>query len=183
MLEKKLEHCDPADPRRCQATGRNGQCPFKAEEGATLCVRHGANKQLEAAERKKVHDYRLHKWQVRMDEFAASERLTSLRGEIGILRLMLEETMNMCEDQQTLMLYSHRIQDLTMRVDKLVNSLNKIEMKSGNLLDKGQALILAGQIVEIIGEHVTDPSAIDKISGQLIDLVVKLAGKEPELDD
>ncbi len=183
MPEQKTERCDPADPNRCQGTYQHGQCPYLAAEGSKFCVRHGANKQIEAAENKKVHDYRLHKWQLRMDEFAASERLTSLRGEIGILRVMLEETLNMCEDAQQLMLYSHRVQDLTMKIDKLVNSLNKIELKTGNLLDKSQALILAAQIVDIIGEHVSDRVAIDKISDQLIELVVKLAGKEPDLDD
>lgn len=183
MIEKKLIKCEPAHPNRCQSMMGGEQCPFLSVEGTTRCPSHGANKQLEAVERKKVHDYILQQWMVRVDEFAASERLTSLRGEIGILRMLLENTLNMCEDAQQLMMYSHRVQDLTMKVDKLVQTLNKVELKTGNLLDKSQALILAGQIVDIIGKHVTDATAIDQISNELIDLVIKLAGKEPDLDE
>jgi hypothetical protein len=181
--ELKLERCDPTDPNRCQGVGSQGQCPFKAVPGTQMCQRHGANKQLESQDTKRLHDYHLQKWQVRIDDFSASERLTSLRGEVGILRMMLEQTLEMCDDQQQLMLYSHRIQDLTMKIDKLVNSLSKIEMKAGNLLDKSQALILASQIVELIGRHITDATTIDAISNELIDLVVKLAGKETDLDE
>lgn len=184
-MEKKLTHCDAADPHRCQASGQNGQCPFLSEQledgtWTDRCMRHGANFQIEKHETKKLHDYRLQRWQLRMDEFAASENVTSLRGEVGILRMTLEETLNMCTDKQELMLYSHRIQDLIIKIDKVVNSLTKIEMKAGNLLDKSAALILAGQIVDIIGHHISDAHAIDAISEQLIDLIVKLAGKEPE---
>jgi len=185
MAEQKLIRCDANDPHRCQASGQQGQCPYQAvqlEDGTWTknCWRHGGNKSIEASDRKKLHDYRLHKWQMRMDEFSASENITSLRGEVGILRMTLEETLNMCDDRQSLLMFSSRIGDLVMKIDKLTNSLTKIEMKQGNLLDKSAALILAGQIVEIIGRYVTDPAAIDTISDELIDLIVQLAGKEPE---
>jgi hypothetical protein len=181
MAEQKLFKVADDDPRRCQSQDQTGQqCPFRAVDGCTVCPKHGANSQVAAQERQKLHDYRLQKWQLRMDDFAASERITSLRGEIGILRMTLEETLNMCHESSDLLLYSHRIQDLTMKIDKLVNSLAKVEMKAGNLLDKSQALILASQIVELVGQYITDPKDIDSISDGLIELVIKLAGKEAE---
>ena len=183
-IEQKLIRCEPSDPRRCQAGGDNGegQCCFTAVEGQKYCVKHGAGVQQARQEKKAVHDYRLHKWQVRMDEFAASENVTSLRGEVGILRMTLEETANMCHDQKDLMMYSHRISDLVMKIDKIVNSITKIEMRSGTLLDKSAALVLAGQIVDIIGRHVTDAKAVDDISEELINLIATLAGKDLELE-
>lgn len=186
MIEQKLIRVDPADPRRCQAApgGSTGeaQCCFQAMEGVKYCPKHSGNYMQALQEKKKLHDYRLHKWQIRMDEFAASENVSSLRGEVGILRMMLEETLNMCNDHKDLMLYSHRIQDIVMKVDRVVNSIAKIEMRSGNLLDKSAALVLAGQIVELISRHVSDPKAIDEISNELINLVAKLAGKDLDLE-
>jgi hypothetical protein len=150
-----------------------------AQEGHKYCIKHGSG-QENKAELKKVHDYRLQQWQQRVDEFAASERVTSLSGEIGIIRLQIESIHNMCKSPQDLLLYSTRISDLVMKMDKLVNSFDKIQNRSTNLLDKSSAIVLAGQIVDIIGVHVKDSSIVDAISTGIIDLVAKLAGKEAE---
>lgn len=182
-VESKLEKVASNDPNRCQAIiGQGGQCEYRAEPNSQYCIRHGGNKGNFAAEKRRLHDYRLQQWQQRLNEFAASEVATSLRGEVGILRVMLEETMNMCKNPTDLHLYSSRIQDLVMKIDKVVNSVAKLDMRSGNLLDKSGCLILAGQIVEIIGKYITDPKQIDAISEELIDLVARLAGKETELE-
>jgi hypothetical protein len=150
-------------------------------EGATYCPRHGANKQLESQEKQAVHDYRLQKWQANVDYFAASPKVTTLRGEIGILRMMLEEQLNLCENQQDLLLYSHRISHLVGQIHNLVNTITKLEMKTGNFLDKSAALVLAGNIVDIIGRHVEDNKTVEDISSELLTLVTKLAGKEVEI--
>jgi hypothetical protein len=184
-IEHKLIRVeDPADPQRCQAGGDKGegQCMFRAVEGVKYCPKHGAGYVKSLEEKKALHDYRLQKWMVRVGEFSASENVTSLRGEVGILRMTLEETLNMCSDQKELMLYSHRIQDIVMKIDKIVNSVAKIEMRSGNLLDKSAALVLAGQIVDLITRHVTDPKVVDDISEELINLIAKLAGKDVEME-
>jgi hypothetical protein len=127
--------------------------------------------------------YRLQVWQQRVEEFAANEQITSLAGEIGILRLILEEIIVQCKTQTDLIMFSSRISDLVMNVDKIVNTFDKIENKNGNLLDKSAALVLAGKIVDIIGEHIDDPVKIDKISNDIIDLVARLAGKDVSNDD
>lgn len=182
--EQRLEKVSPEDPNRCQGViGKGGQCDYRAEPESKYCIRHGGNKAGFAKDRQRLHDYRLQKWQERLNEFAASEVVTSLRGEVGVLRIMLEETLNMCQSPQDLHLYSSRIQDLVMKIDKVVNSIAKLDARAGNLLDKSGCLILAGQIVEIIGKYVKDGKQIDAISEELIDLVARLAGKEPELED
>lgn len=184
IVDRKLIRCEETDPNRCQARGDGGegQCVFLAVEGLKVCPKHGAGRQESIKERKAVHDYLLHKWQLRVDEFASSENVTSLRGEVGVLRLTLEQTLNMCHNDKDLLLYSHRIQDVVMKIDKVVNSVSKLEMKSGNLLDKSAALVLAGKIVDIISQHVEDEKAVDAISNDLIDLVAKLAGKDLDLE-
>lgn len=182
-MEQKLVKCEPSDPNRCQGRGDGGegQCCFLAVPDCKYCIKHGAAVVKAQEEKKKVSMYRLQQWQQRVDEFAASPRITSLHEEIGILRLQIENIMNLCKDNQDLLMYSTRIADLVMKIDRLVSTFDKINNRSSNLLDKSAALVLAGQIVDIIGAEVKDPEAVDRISTGIIDLVAKLAGKD--MDD
>lgn len=177
-MEHKLIVAEPADPRRCQGPGDagQGQCRWLSVEGSDRCAKHGANKQIQSAEKKQFHDYLIQKWQVRLDQFAASERVTNLHGELAILRMQIETISNMCENQQDLVLYSQRISDLVMKADKLVNSIDKINNRSGNLLDKGAALSLAGKIVDIIVQEIPDQDAVERVSKGILNLVTTLAG-------
>lgn len=192
-IERKMIKCDPADPNRCQ--GREGpgggQCTFLAVPNQLYCLKHGGAAHEAIAEKKRVSLYRLQKWQERVDEFASSEQALSLRDEAGILRLQLESIHNMCDSPQDLLLYSSRMADLVMKIDKVVNSIAKIESKSTALLDKSAALILAGQIVDTIAGAIStlpipeqqQAQVIDDISSGIIGLVAKLAGKDLSDDE
>jgi hypothetical protein len=181
-IEQKLFKCEPSDPNRCTAKGDGGegQCVFLAVEGQKTCAKHAGLLGQKRLEQKRVSDYRLQQWQSRVDEFSASDNVRSLRSEIGILRMMLETTFNQCRSDMDLMLYSSKIADMVMKIDRVVASCAKLEDRQGNLLDKSAVLILAGQIVDAISRHVTDIQVVDDISNEIINLVAKLAGKELE---
>lgn len=173
----KLERAPyPEHPNRCQATDKFGQCQYLAVSGCTNCGRHGGAKQAKSAERKKLHDYNLHKWQVRVNDFAASERVTTLHGEIGILRMTLEQTLNSISDERDLMLYASRISDLVMKIERLVVSMDRLEMKSGNLLSKSALLSVAEQVVDVLTREIKDDDTIERINEQIITLVGKMVG-------
>ena len=166
-IDKKLVHCEPDDPHRCQASQRNGQCPFRAMEGFKYCARHGG-RLPGMKEKQEVKQYRLQVWQQRLDEFTESDKVKSLRDEIGILRIIMENILNQCHDSGDLLRYSSKISELAAKIEKLVVSCNRLERSMGMMLDKTAALNLASQIVEIIGAHVNDPEVIDAISGEII---------------
>lgn len=181
---------------RCQGPGQHneGQCEWLSVEGMARdgllddaeirdyseinrCPKHGAYRILQAREQKKLHDYRLQIWQERVDEFCESSKVKTLRGEISILRLLLETIMQQCEKPHDLMLYSGKIGDLVMKVEKLVRSCDRLESSMGMLLDRAGALVLAGQIVEVISKHVKDPHIVDEISNGIIDAISSLTGE------
>ncbi len=172
-VEQKLITCEPDNPNRCQAQGGNkeGQCIWLAVEGEKYCSMHGGTKQSARKEKKKIHDYRLQLWQTRLDEFAESDNVKNLRGEIGVLRLLIENILNQCNDSHELMLYSGKIGDLVAKTEKLAQTCDKFETKVGMLLDKSAALILASRVVEVIANEITDPEAIDRISNGIIDII------------
>ena len=132
-------------------------------------MRHGANKALEAAAEESKRNYRLTKWKARVGQFADNDQIKSLREEIGIMRLLLEETLNKCEDSVDLMLYSHKMSEFVMKIEKLVVSCDKLENRMGLMLNKSTIINLAQQYVTIINEHVKDPEIIEQISMKMVE--------------
>lgn len=174
---RKLRRVDrPDHPERCQAVDAFGQCIYHAMPGMTNCSRHGGVKQAKAVEKRALHDYRLNKWKNRVNEFAASDRITTLHGEIGVLRLVLEETLNSIKDESDLVLYSSRISDLVLKIEKLVVSMDRLELRSGNLLSKNALMVVAEQVVDVLTREVQDDDTIERINNQIINLVARMVG-------
>lgn len=156
------------DPNRCQSNGAAGsQCQMRATPGSLYCRLHGGVAQNHRINR----NYRLTKFQARIEEFADNDKVKSLREEIGILRVMMEEIINRCNSSTDLILSSGKIADLVMRIEKLVNSCHRIEERTGMLLDKTAALKMADGIIEIIAAFVT-PSILDNIALKILEVVV-----------
>jgi hypothetical protein len=167
-IEQKLFKAEGSDdPRKCITEG----CPFLGAEGTDppLCVRHGANKQLDKAERENIRLYRVAKWQGRIAELADSPKRKSLTEEVGVLRMVLEEVLNRCKTDEDIFMMSTRISELVRDIEKVVMSCSRLEATSGQTLDKVAAMNFATQVLEILGRHVPVES-LDPIAGELIDL-------------
>lgn len=174
MSDNKYEVVPEESPDRCQAVHPKGQCRYKQVAGAAYCPMHGGNKGAESKNAKSLSNYRLSKWQLRVDEFAGHDKVKSLREEIGILRILLEETVNKCSDTVDLVLNSSKIADLVAKIEKLVVSCHRLESNLGLMLDKQAAMQLASEFVEIIGRHVKDEEALSLISNDVGDLFIRL---------
>lgn len=188
MIERKLLECQPDDPDRCQGTGQGGegQCRYFSVKGLQreglwdpdvdvssihVCPKHGGTRMTNQQERERVHDYRLQVWQQRLDEFAESEKVKSLRGEIGVLRLLAESILDQCKTKQDLLMYSSKISDLMVKTEKLVRTCDRVDSSVGMLLDRSTALAMGARIVEVIGKHVKEPAIIDAISNDIITIL------------
>jgi hypothetical protein len=149
---------------RCEATIKTGQCPHLKQNNTPFCVFHGANSTVQSANGEAIRNYRLARWKRRVGELADSAGIKSLREEVGILRMILEETLNQCNDSMDLLLYSQKMADLVIKIEKLVVSCDRLENRMGLLLDKGAVLQLAQTYVQIINSYVQDPDIIESIS-------------------
>ena len=151
---------EPDDPTCCQGLNAHGPCNIQAVPGQKFCKLHfGIGNKI--AEQKEARNYRINKWQHRINELADNDSLKSLHEEIGVLRLLLEETMNKCHTDTDLMLYSSKISDLVVKIEKLVASCHKLELATGQLVNKANMMFMGDVIIQIIGE-VCPP---DKIAG------------------
>ena len=150
MTDSPVQRCEPDDPHRCQNVGKRGQCLNLSVDSGNRCMVHGGNKQLQSQELKSLNNFRLGKWQAYVEKHKDDPGIKSLRNEIGILRVIMEEQMMKCETSHDLIMMSGQISDLVMKIDRVVNSCHKLEGSMGQLLDKSALLQFASQIIEVI---------------------------------
>lgn len=177
MADNKFVRAAPDDPNRCKGSMRDGQCPWISVPGGEVCIVHGGNKVLKKQEVERTRLYNLAKYQVQLDKHVDHDQAKSLREEIGILRILLEGIMNQCQDQTDLLLYSNKISDLAVKIEKLVSSCHRLEASTGMLLDKHAALKIATQVVGIIGMHIDDEAVLEIVSQQIAEAIL---GSTPE---
>ncbi len=148
------------DPTCCQGLNKFGPCNIQAVPGQKFCKLHfGIGNKI--AEQTAVRNYRINKYQHRINEFADSDSVKNLHEEIGVLRLLLETTMNKCQSDTDLLLYSSKIADLVVKLEKLVASCHKLELATGQLVNKANMMFMGDVIIQIIGEV----CPADKIAG------------------
>jgi hypothetical protein len=166
------ERCEPDDPRCCQGVNKNGPCNLKAVDGQRFCRIHfGIGNKI--AEKTAMRNYQLNVYQHRVDQFADNDQVKSLREEIGILRMLLEKTINLCKSENELLLYSNKIADLAMKIEKVVASCHKLELSTGTLLDKSTVMMLGDVIIQIVGEYLP-PDKIQCVSERIVKSIVEV---------
>lgn len=196
MAEGIFKADGPDDPNRCQGVNSQGQCINKAVQlpsgkYGTFCLCHGGNKQVESEQKNDKRLYQLGKWQRQLEEQAEHVNIKSLREEIGILRVVMQERWSVIKDTTDLILASGPITDLVMKIEKLVASCHKLEGSMGQLLDKQAILNFASQVVAVVSEvlnTITCPHCGKAFEGtELIqkigDKIIKLVGNMSTEDE
>jgi len=172
----------PEDPERCQGIASNGQCLNKGllmPDGTRtkFCTIHG-QAQAKIAENQNVRNYQLTKFKARLERHATSPVIKNLRDEVGILRMMMEERLNRCQDDNDLLLQSGAISDLALKIEKVVGSCHKLEGSMNQLLDKQAILQFASEMISVIGEEVQDAAAIGRITDRVMVIIGRLGQDE-----
>ncbi len=132
----------------------DGQCRHKAEEDSSFCAMHGGKKAKESIDKQEMRNYRLTKFKARAAQLSNNANLASLRDEVAILRIMIEEKVNACDDSQQLLLVSGPLSDLIMKCGALVEKCNRLENRLGNFLDRNKITQFAAICVDIISQCV-----------------------------
>jgi len=134
--------------------------------GGQYCLPHGGIRQIEKQKRQEMRNYRLSKYKARAEELGNSTHISSLKDEVAILRILIEEKINFCQDTQQLLLMSGPLSDLIMKCTVIVEKCHKLDAKLGNLLDRERVVIFAQTLIEIIGDYVEEEQ-LDEISTKI----------------
>ena len=161
-------HTNLDDPNRCHGVRGGDVCMNKAVNGSEYCEYHGDNK------KSNISQYRLSKFQARLEEKAGQSNIKSLRDEIAILRITLEERLNSMQSPLEILTHTHTIGDMCLKIEKLVTSCHKLEKSMNNFMDETQATQFGLELVQIITRHVDDTKAIENIVNELSELIKNL---------
>ncbi len=159
----------PNDPLRCVGTTPHGPCPYRRVAPTDVCTNHGAGIRLKEIEKKAVRTYRLNKLEGRKNEFADDSKVKSLREDIALVRVLIEQMWNRCQNDDDLYIQSAKITDMIMKLERLVVSCNTLEMKLGMMLDRGAIMQLASSIVEIVSEYIVDSDDREAASTKILE--------------
>lgn len=161
----------PEHPERCAGTGGGNQCQMFRVPGSDYCMMHGGSNVDQKNKAAALRNYRLTRWRAEIQEKADSSEVKSLRDEIGILRVIMQERLEQCATPMDLILQSQPIADLVMKIEKVVGSCHRLEGSMGQLLDKTAILQFANEVVQIITKHVTDEDQIQLVAEDIMQLV------------
>ena len=142
-------------------------CKYVPYGLSPYCEHHGGPADNTNRQKKAANAYRLELFQARVDQFSTDPNIKNLRGEISILRLLIETKLNQCSDNYDLMLQSASIATLITQASSLVTSCHRIETLTGHLLDKQSLAEFAVKVVDIITNEV-DPEQADAIADKII---------------
>lgn len=109
--------------------------------------------------------YQLNKWKKRVDEFSGHAEIKQLHEEVGIMRMMLEETLNKCGDANDLMRYSARVTTIVDKISSLVATIDRMDARKA--LDPSMLMALATEWIAIITGYVRDPEQLEELSNKL----------------
>jgi hypothetical protein len=84
---------DAADPERCRFTHREGQCWSRSVDGSQFCEEHSPGHNA-AEHRKKLYLLAKAQARTRLAQLSEHEEIKSLRAEIALARMLIEERFN-----------------------------------------------------------------------------------------
>lgn len=171
LTEQKLIHVAEDAANRCEVSHAHKQCPYGVIPGTKRCPRHTGGHLVPLVKQQEIDTYRLGVFQERVRQFATDPRIKGLRDEIGILRLVLEQLFNKCEDAHDLLIASSKIGQIVSQIKDTVVAASRLEAALGQTIDKVQAMQLAEAIINVIVTHVEDPDLLELISADIGNLV------------
>ena len=140
---------DLADPHRCKASMGTGQCMGVALAGSDYCLVHAGSYR---APEKGMRGYLLARAddRAKLAAFAESDNIKSLREEIALTRIMVQERWNSAKsDAERLVMFGAVRPDI-QALEKLVKTCNQMEERLGTLLSKPTLSRVGQQICQVL---------------------------------
>ena len=153
-----FERVGPRHPEACQGNTGNGRCNFRAVAGSQFCPIHGGGIARAANQRQELRNYTLSTiFGKRAAELASSTHLKDLTDEIALMRLSLESVLKLCKSDTDFLLYNDKIATSLKTVQSLIESMQKLQEKNKELVDRQTLMAVADDILSIILNYVGDP--------------------------
>lgn len=123
--------------------------------------------------------YRLGKWQARMQEFKDSPELKTLNNELGILRIIFEETLAQAQTSEELLFAAGKIMQISDKIKETLNVSTQLELKLNQHLSTQQLFAIAEQILNLAIKYIPDPAQCDKLATEFAELLTSASQVSP----
>lgn len=159
---------------QCEYVNSVGQCAHEAIAPGRFCEKHSAQSANTI-----INQYRI-ACSVLGDSperHASDAEMKSVKGEIAIVRSLLESRLNMIQNDAELVSAMPLLKDYALAVEKLASSCHAMDVKLSNLLSKNVLLSLAQDMIGIIDSHIRE--LVDtQPSSKEIDQIIESIGRE-----
>jgi hypothetical protein len=157
-------------------SSQNGSCPRHAVEGSIFCSVH-----CDEAERVRGYLINDASLKERFDHHAEGN-LYSVRQEITLLRAMINQRLDLAQNDVEKIVAFKEIGPWIATLDKLVNSLAKLEKESSQVLTREALLDFARLVINVVSSEIRQlpgyEQAVDAIKVKLIEAVAKTTNLE-----
>jgi len=176
---------DLDDPNRCLHNPHDGsgQCLMKAVEGGNRCKVHGGGRQLQVMKKKQLRAYAKNKWAAAIKENANDSEIKSLREELGIARIMLDQILNRCKDSHDLLMFSAPIDNFLKTINLIQKTSHAIEKDLSEMIGPEALNEFAETLFSIIMDEIDDANVIERISLKLGRALQKMQSGTPDKED
>lgn len=159
---------DAADPRRCKFSYPHEQCWHEAEPGCEYCIVHGGRSKANAEETRLYHLAEVDNRR-RLAELSEHDKIKSLREEIGLVRMLIEKTMNAAKTEAELLSSCGSLNNMFLTAQRLIKTCHELEQSTGELLTKATVYRLAQTMCEIVMEELQGVEGYEDIIGRIAD--------------
>lgn len=179
MSGPALERVGARDPNRCKKSNGSVPCCYKATPGSDFCNLHGGGASGRALERKQLRNIILSgEIGKRAQEMLTGGRLKDLTDEVILSRVMLEGLLKNIKAPTDYIIYSDKVNSTLKATQSLVESLQKIQEKNKELVDRSTLFGIAEGILGVITAHVSDPDQQRQIGEEIYAIIIKGLGGE-----
>lgn len=114
----------------------------------------------------------------RADQMREGGRLKDLTDEVILARVLLEGLAKNIKSPSDYVIYSDKIAGVLKTTQGLVESLQKLQEKNKELVDRTTLFTIAEGILGVISQYVTDPDKQVAAGQEIYELIVKGLGGE-----
>jgi hypothetical protein len=158
---------DLADSNRCKSSGPSGQCLNRAEDGSNYCTCHCGVNQAPARQLRKymlatAEDQGL------LDRYTDDAELKSLREEIALTRVMIQNVVRAAKTEAEKINAYSRVNSYMLTLERLMKTGHSLDQSLGQLVGKADLLALGKQLYQIVIDRLVGVSNYE----QLVDAII-----------
>jgi hypothetical protein len=175
----KINRVGVDHPEVCGGNTGAGPCTYQREVGSLYCPLHGAANSKGTAEKAELRNLRINSiYAQRAKDLTQNSGIKCLGDEIALMRVTLETVFNSIKNENEMLMYADKIENLTKGVSNLVVAWQKLQERNKELLDRQTVMSIADGILEEIVRLVDNPDTIRQLADAIYNVVTKGLGGE-----